>query len=69
MESHAKSEADEFREKLDALKQNFDEVAQIAKKQAVEGTADWIKEHPYQAIGIGAGVGFVIGLLVGRKIS
>ena len=65
----AKAETQELREKMAALKQDFADVAKTAKERAVQGTTDWIKEHPFAAIGIAAGVGFVIGLLVGRKLS
>ena len=63
----AKAETQELREKMAALKQDFADVAKTAKERAVQDTADWVKEHPFAAIGIAAGVGFLIGLLVGRK--
>jgi ElaB/YqjD/DUF883 family membrane-anchored ribosome-binding protein len=63
-----KAETQELREKLDALKQDFADVAKTAKDRAVQGTTEWVKEHTFAAIGIGAGVGFLIGLLVGRKL-
>jgi len=64
-----KAETRELREKLDALKRDFVDVAKTAKTRAVEGTTDWVKEHPFAAIGIAAGVAFLIGLLVGRKTA
>jgi ElaB/YqjD/DUF883 family membrane-anchored ribosome-binding protein len=68
MESTAsKTETEDLREKLAALKQDFADVARTAKQRAVQGTTDWVKEHPFTAIGIAAGVGFLIGLMVGRK--
>ena len=63
----SKVDTQELREKMEALKQDFADVAKTAKERAVQGTADWVKEHPFAAIGIAAGVGFLIGLLVGRK--
>jgi len=69
MEHTAKTEAQDLSEKMAALKQDFADVAKTAKDRAVEGTTDWVKEHPFTAIGIAAGVGFLIGLLVGRKLS
>jgi ElaB/YqjD/DUF883 family membrane-anchored ribosome-binding protein len=36
-------------------------------KAAVRATDDWVHAHPWGAIGIGAGVGFLIGLLVSRR--
>ena len=63
----SKVDTQELREKMEALKQDFADVARTAKDRAVQGTADWVKEHPFAAIGIAAGVGFLIGILVGRK--
>ena len=69
MEHTAKTEAQELREKMDVLKEDFADAAKTAKDRAVKGTAEWVKEHPFATIGIAAGVGFVIGLLVGRKTA
>ena len=63
-----KTETQELREKIDALKQDFADVAKTARDRAVQGTTDWVKDNPVAAIGIGAGVGLLIGLLVGRKL-
>ena len=63
----AEAQAQDLREKMEALKQDFADVARTAKERAVQGTTEWVKEHPFAAIGIAAGVGFAIGLLVGRK--
>lgn len=44
--------------------------AQIAvgenAKAAARATDDWVHAHPWGAIGIGAGIGFLVGLLVAR---
>jgi ElaB/YqjD/DUF883 family membrane-anchored ribosome-binding protein len=69
MASETQTETAELREKLNALKQDFADVAKTAKERAVESTTQWVKEHPISTVGIGAGVGFLLGLLVGRKIS
>jgi ElaB/YqjD/DUF883 family membrane-anchored ribosome-binding protein len=65
----AKAETQELRGKMDALKQDFADVARVAKDRAVNGTTHWVKEHTLATIGIAVGVGFLIGLLVGRKIA
>ncbi|MGD0999526.1 MAG: DUF883 domain-containing protein [Candidatus Brocadiia bacterium] len=67
MEHTAKAEAQELREKIGELKDDFTDAARTAKDRAVKGTTEWVKEHPFAAIGIAAGVGFVLGILVGRK--
>jgi ElaB/YqjD/DUF883 family membrane-anchored ribosome-binding protein len=36
-------------------------------RDAVETTGRYVQENPWQAVGIGAVAGLVIGLLVGRK--
>jgi ElaB/YqjD/DUF883 family membrane-anchored ribosome-binding protein len=36
-------------------------------KAAAGATDHWVHTHPWGAIGIGAGVGFLIGLLVSRR--
>jgi ElaB/YqjD/DUF883 family membrane-anchored ribosome-binding protein len=35
-------------------------------KAVARATDDYVHEHPWQAVGVGAGVGFLLGLLVGR---
>jgi ElaB/YqjD/DUF883 family membrane-anchored ribosome-binding protein len=35
-------------------------------KLAARATDDWVHAHPWGAIGVGAGVGFLVGLLVAR---
>ena len=69
----SKTEAQALREKMAVLKQDFADVARTARDRAVQGTTEWVKEHPLASIGIaagiGAGLGFLIGLLVGRKTA
>ena len=36
-------------------------------KQTAAATDQYVQENPWSAIGVAAGVGFVIGLLVGRR--
>lgn len=36
-------------------------------KEAAKATDEYVHDHPWAAVGIAAGVGFVIGLLVGRR--
>ena len=52
--------ATELREKaVSRLKQ--------AKEKAARATDDYVHEHPWQSIGIAAGVGVLIGLLINRR--
>lgn len=44
------------------------EAALLARtKAAARATDEYVHGHPWQAIGIGASVGVVIGLLIGRR--
>jgi ElaB/YqjD/DUF883 family membrane-anchored ribosome-binding protein len=36
-------------------------------KEAARATDDYVHEHPWRAVGTAAGVGLVIGLLIGRR--
>lgn len=36
-------------------------------KQAARVTDDYVHENPWQAVGVAAGVGLVVGLLIGRR--
>lgn len=36
-------------------------------KQAARATDEYVHDHPWRAVGIAAGIGFVIGLLIGRR--
>ncbi len=44
------------------------EAAAVAKaKEVAKATDDYVHENPWQSIGIAAGVGFLVGLLAGRR--
>jgi ElaB/YqjD/DUF883 family membrane-anchored ribosome-binding protein len=36
-------------------------------KDVAIATDDWVHKHPWRAVGIGAGVGLLIGLLINRR--
>ena len=36
-------------------------------KQAARATDEYVHDHPWRAVGVAAGIGFVIGLLIGRR--
>jgi ElaB/YqjD/DUF883 family membrane-anchored ribosome-binding protein len=38
-----------------------------SSKHAARATDDFVQENPWRAVGIGAGVGLIIGLLIGRR--
>jgi ElaB/YqjD/DUF883 family membrane-anchored ribosome-binding protein len=62
----------EARKRLAAALDRGREIYGRVREQAVEGAkaADQsIRDHPYQAIAIGAGVGAILGYLVSRRCS
>lgn len=66
--------ATELREKaLAQLRQAKDKAADVQVvvvekgKAAARVTDDYVHEHPWQSLGVAAGLGFVIGLLLNRK--
>ena len=70
-EQERTDEAEELRAKFDALKRDFADVTKLAKARAVDSGKKWAREHPVAAVGIvagvAAGIGFLLGLLVGRR--
>ena len=36
-------------------------------KQAARSTDEYVHEHPWKAVGVAAGIGLIIGLLIGRR--
>ena len=36
-------------------------------KQAARVTDEYVHEHPWKAVGVAAGIGLIIGLLIGRR--
>jgi len=66
--------AAELREKaMSRLKQAKDKAADVQVvvvekgKKAARATDDYVHEHPWTSIGVAAGVGVLIGLLINRK--
>ncbi len=40
----------------------------VAKtKEAAKATDTYVHDHPWQSVGVAAGVGFLLGLLIGRR--
>ncbi|KJK00315.1 YqjD family protein [Pseudomonas sp. BGr12] len=70
----AGAEADQMRAQIheslkrarDAIYSTKDSVRDQGKA-AVDATEDYVGDHPWQAVGIAAGVGFLLGLLVSRR--
>ena len=57
-------------ESLAAAKERMHEVQEellVRSKAAAKATDEYVHTHPWHAIGIGAGIGLVVGLLIGRR--
>jgi ElaB/YqjD/DUF883 family membrane-anchored ribosome-binding protein len=59
-----------LRERFSAAQEQFSDLYDGAKKKVVAGakyTDTTIRENPYQALAIAAGVGLLVGVLLGRS--
>ena len=68
------AKADELRSKglslLETATQKaheFQEVALEKGKKAAQATDEFVHEHPWKAVGIAAGIGLVVGVLIARR--
>ncbi len=61
--SRAEESVRSARQKIDALQ---GDVA-ARTREAAKAADDYVRNHPWSAIGVAAGVAFVIGLLVARR--
>jgi len=68
------AQAQELRQRAEdalvATQSKLREIQAAAKENAraaAKSTDDWVHGHPWRAIGIAAGVGVVVGLLIGRR--
>lgn len=59
-----------IRESLDAARRRLHEAEQSAVRhgeEAVHATEDYARRNPWQAMGIAAGIGLVVGVLLARR--
>ncbi len=61
--SRAEETVKRARARLEAVE---DDVVRRAK-QAANRTDGYVRENPWQAVGVAAGVGLLLGLLIGRR--
>ncbi len=67
---HTAEAVDGIRNRYEAAQHRFGEVYANTKKNVTAGakrTDDAIRENPYQSIAIAAGVGLLVGVLLGRR--
>lgn len=70
LSEHSADAINNLRERLAAAQERLGEVYDGAKKRVVAGakfTDEAIRENPYQALAIAAGVGLLVGVLLGRR--
>ena len=67
---HTADAVSALRSRFEDAQERFSEVYAGARKKVVAGakcTDEAIRENPYQSIAIAAGVGLVVGILLGRR--
>lgn len=55
---------------LEAARQNLGEAEQALldkARDAAKATDSYVREHPWQAVGLGAALGLVVGMLIARR--
>jgi ElaB/YqjD/DUF883 family membrane-anchored ribosome-binding protein len=70
LSEHTGEAASALRSRFESAQQRFSELYVGARKKVVAGakyTDETIRANPYQSIAIAAGVGLLVGVLVGRR--
>jgi ElaB/YqjD/DUF883 family membrane-anchored ribosome-binding protein len=72
--SAGSTQAQELRERAQAALRatqaqlrDFQDAATQGARSAARTTDDWVHANPWRAIGVAAGVGLVVGVLIGRR--
>jgi ElaB/YqjD/DUF883 family membrane-anchored ribosome-binding protein len=61
---------EKIQDSLHRAKVKLSEVEDVIvdrSKQAARATDEYVHDHPWRAVGIAAGIGFIVGLLIGRR--
>jgi ElaB/YqjD/DUF883 family membrane-anchored ribosome-binding protein len=59
-----------IQESLERAKMELDKAQAVAidkTKEAARATDQYVHENPWRAVGVSAGIGLIIGLLIGRR--
>jgi ElaB/YqjD/DUF883 family membrane-anchored ribosome-binding protein len=81
MDEYLRATASQTGEKIGVIRERLQEHMHKAKdrladttevvvdktKEAARATDDYVRDNPWHAVGIAAGVGLVIGMLIGRR--
>jgi ElaB/YqjD/DUF883 family membrane-anchored ribosome-binding protein len=46
---------------------NWDDTIRTTTRDAADATDQYVKDHPWQSVGLGAAVGVICGLLISRR--
>ncbi len=72
LSEHTADAVGALRERFDAAQERMADLYAGAKKKVVAGaqyTDDTIRANPYQSLAVAAGVGLLVGVLLGRRCS
>ena len=70
LSEHSAEALSNLRARFSAAQERFSDVYEGAKKKVVAGaryTDETIRANPYQSLAIAAGVGLLVGVLLGRR--
>lgn len=70
LSEHTADAVGALRERFDAAQERMSELYAGAKKKVVAGakcTDETIRANPYQSLAVAAGVGLLVGVLLGRR--
>lgn len=70
LSEHSAEAIDSLRARFDAAQERFADIYEGAKKKVAAGakcTDAAIRANPYQSLAIAAGVGLLVGVLLGRR--
>lgn len=59
-----------IQESLDVAKGKLSRVSEVGvdkAKEAARATDDFVHEHPWKAVGVGAALGVILGMLISRR--
>lgn len=46
---------------------DLEDALRVKTREVARATDDYVHEHPWKSIGVAAGVGLIVGLLIGRR--
>lgn len=81
MDDYLRATASQTGEKIGVIRERLQEQMQRAKvrladtteivvdktKEAAKATDEYVHDNPWRAVGIAAGIGLIIGMLIGRR--